>query len=61
MEILDNPDIRKIERDGYLDDYDYNVYCDYCEEGIADGEVYYKINGENYCEMCLTDLFSELA
>lgn len=29
--------------------------CDVCEEFVYDGEPYWEINGERWCEACIDD------
>ena len=44
-------------------DYETNAIfkCDYCYEGIYEGDSYYEIEGEVYCKDCLDDNFMKYA
>lgn len=37
------------------------IYCESCGSGIYEGEYYYKLGFENYCESCLKTYFGRYA
>lgn len=48
------------ECDGCMKCYDDDhakIHCSVCESGIYEGDLYFEINGEIYCEDCARDEF----
>lgn len=37
------------------------IYCDSCGSEIYEGEYYYRIDFENYCEACMKEAFGRYA
>lgn len=56
-QIPDHPVIRNMERTGHPDGKGPKVLfkCIHCRCEICDGETYYDIDGEPWCEECIED------
>lgn len=59
--IGDHPDIIRVETTGYIEDEKAEYQCSCCECEIYEGEVYFEIEEEIYCEDCLNDIFKRWA
>ncbi len=57
--------LESIDDREYLEPPDYEAHavfsCDYCYRGLYEGDEYYDIEGEVYCEDCLKDNFRKFA
>ena len=50
---IDNPDITKTERLGFLTEPDISFYCKVCGEPIFCGEEYFDILSVKVCRFCV--------
>ncbi len=59
--VPDHPVIRNMELTGYPDGKEPRVccWCDECGGEIYEGQTYYKIGSNIYCEDCIDDARSE--
>lgn len=58
-DLPDHPDIGKIEMFGYAVEEETQYQCDICGESLFEGEAYFEINGEIFCEFCLERIYKK--
>lgn len=52
----EHPDITKMERFGFLKEQQKPLLlCQSCYNPIYEGQMYYELNGKNFCEDCVLD------
>lgn len=57
----EHPDITRMNRFGELQEDIPKYICDDCDCGIFEGDRYWEIEDELYCERCAEEMFSKLA
>lgn len=48
------------EKRGFFTQPHTEFYCDGCDMAITDGDEYYKVGSERYCESCYDEYAADL-
>ena len=61
FDVPDHPVIRNMEATGYPDGRGPRLCgrCSECGEDINEGDFYYRLGGNDYCERCVNGAFTE--